>query len=88
MIQVAAAPKCAACKEPLSGQTAAVGGSEFHLACFKCMDCGKKLGAVDGGRVLAVGNMPYCDSCGKKAFIRSVCFITYLTLVRHLILVG
>lgn len=68
-----ASPSCKGCGEPLSGQTAEVGTSEFHLDCFKCQGCGKKLAATQGGSLIAVANLPYCESCG-----RTVRFITHL----------
>lgn len=39
----------------------------YHQSCFGCHGCGKKL----TNKCLNVDNNPYCEICGKKAFINS-----------------
>ena len=59
--------KCNKCQQALSGQIVEVFGHSYHQNCFGCFDCGKTLGKS----CLNVDNKPYCERCGKKAFIQS-----------------
>jgi len=59
--------KCAKCEKPLSGQTVEVFGNTYHQECFGCFGCGRALTKS----CLNVDNKPYCEGCGKKAFIQS-----------------
>jgi len=56
---------CARCGKPLSGQTVQAPGGEYHPECFGCSGCGKKM----TGSCLNVAGKPYCEPCGRKAFI-------------------
>jgi len=58
---------CGKCGKPLSGDVVEAANSRWHLDCFSCFDCGRKLVKT----CLNIENKPYCDSCGRKAFVRS-----------------
>jgi len=58
---------CEFCGETLSGKCIEVMGMQFHMDCFKCCGCNKKL----LNSCLNINNKPYCDACGKTAFIQS-----------------
>eukprot|EP00808_Paulinella_micropora_P011833 g63837.t1 len=59
--------KCSVCKKPLSGETVEALGTFFHKACFKCSGCGRKFAKT----CLNIQGKPYCDGCGRKAFVSS-----------------
>lgn len=57
---------CSKCGSKLSGDVVEVAGMHFHRGCFGCAGCGRKLERT----CLNIGDKPYCDACGKQAFIR------------------
>jgi len=61
------AGSCGKCGKPLSGDVVEAANSRWHLDCFSCFDCGRKLIKT----CLNIENKPYCDNCGRKAFVRS-----------------
>jgi len=69
--EAARRPKCHNCGEPLEGQTAEVEGKSYHIDCFKCDMCGKDLKPLLGKAMqcLVVNGTPYCEQCGRKAFV-------------------
>jgi len=44
-------------------------GVTWHLECFGCWDCGKKFYS---DQCIAIDNKPYCDRCGRKAFVKAM----------------
>jgi len=62
------APNCAKCGKPLSGETAEWVNNVYHIDCFCCTTCGKKLVS----ECLNIAGSPYCESCGKKAFVQNM----------------
>jgi hypothetical protein len=60
---------CAFCGEPASGQCVEIEGNEYHIACFKCTTCHKKI--VSRTQCITVNGFPYCELCGKQAWIRN-----------------
>ena len=58
---------CPKCSKPLQGDVVEVSGSVYHAACFGCATCGRALSAA----CISIDGKPYCDRCGKKAFIQS-----------------
>jgi len=56
---------CSQCGKNLSGDVIEVAGAHFHREYFACSGCGFKLGRT----CLKIGNKPYCDGCGKQAFV-------------------
>lgn len=58
---------CAKCGKELEGAVMEVLGKLYHQECFGCTDCGKPLTT----KCLNVDNLPYCEQCGKKAFVQS-----------------
>jgi len=65
--QQVAADTCSSCGEKLTGQTVEAVGGFFHLDCFKCYGCGTKF----QNTCLNIDGKPYCDTCGRKAFVQS-----------------
>ena len=62
---------CAECSEPIEGEAANVAGKEYHLQCFKCRDCKRELRSqLATKQCLVVNGFPYCEQCGRKAFIK------------------
>jgi len=61
-------PNCGKCEKPCSGDTVEALGQSFHTKCFTCAQCDKPFA---GKKFLNVDNKPYCEQCGKKAFVSS-----------------
>jgi uncharacterized CHY-type Zn-finger protein len=59
-------PICGKCGEPCSGDAVEAIGKSFHSKCFTCEGCDKPFA---GKKFLNVENKPYCEQCGKKAFV-------------------
>ena len=53
---------------PLQKSNGPCAGCNWHRACFSCQDCGRKL----VNTCLNIGNKPYCEQCGKSAFIKAM----------------
>lgn len=49
------------------GNTISFKSKVFHRDCFRCFDCNKLLGTS----CIDVQGSPYCDRCGRNAFIHS-----------------
>ena len=65
MNKLGGAPKCARCNKSVFKAEQAIGGTQtYHIACFRCKDCGRTL----DGTILTEKDMEiYCRSCyGKK----------------------
>lgn len=60
-----ASKPCRQCKKNLCGEVIDALGGTYHAACFKCATCGTQL----GNKFVDVDDQPYCDVCGKAAFI-------------------
>eukprot|EP01089_Gocevia_fonbrunei_P006944 TRINITY_DN1795_c0_g2_i2.p1 TRINITY_DN1795_c0_g2~~TRINITY_DN1795_c0_g2_i2.p1 ORF type:complete len:267 (-),score=65.02 TRINITY_DN1795_c0_g2_i2:5-805(-) len=61
-------PFCTSCSAQIGGEGINWEGNNYHGDCFKCGDCGKRL---DGhARCLNISNTPYCEGCGKEAFVK------------------
>eukprot|EP01114_Cavostelium_apophysatum_P005336 TRINITY_DN1618_c0_g1_i2.p1 TRINITY_DN1618_c0_g1~~TRINITY_DN1618_c0_g1_i2.p1 ORF type:complete len:748 (+),score=193.07 TRINITY_DN1618_c0_g1_i2:95-2338(+) len=58
---------CVKCGKELEGPVIEVMNKNYHEACFGCFDCGKRL----VGKCLNVDGNPFCENCGRKAFIQS-----------------
>jgi len=61
-------PPCGKCGDPCSGDAVEAIGKSFHSKCFTCEGCDKPFA---GKKFLNVENKPYCEQCGKKAFVSS-----------------
>ena len=59
--------KCGKCQKPLAGNIVEVFGVSYHSECFGCFQCGKSLQKS----CLNIDNKPYCERCGKQAFVQS-----------------
>ncbi|XP_072024249.1 uncharacterized protein [Amphiura filiformis] len=64
------APKCAACQEPISPvegsmETVRVVSmdKDFHVECYKCVECGLQLSDEDGRRCYPLQNRLLCYTC-------------------------
>jgi hypothetical protein len=57
---------CTKCAKELEGVVIEVMGKMYHQDCFGCWGCGKKLTT----KCLNVDNKPYCETCGRKAFVQ------------------
>ncbi len=49
------------------GAVIEVMNKSYHQDCFGCNECGQPL----VGKCLNVNNNPYCETCGRKAFVAS-----------------
>jgi len=58
---------CTKCGNELEGVVIEVMGRMYHQDCFGCFGCGKKLTT----KCLNVDNKPYCETCGRKAFVQA-----------------
>lgn len=58
---------CVVCKKALSGSVLEAAGGYYHVACFKCSACNKKLTST----CLNINNKPFCDACGRKEFAKN-----------------
>ena len=66
--------RCGACNQPLTTRSKKVGRKSYHLACFRCVACGKGFQGGDRFQVDQWGNLGHvehvpqlfdCDSCGR-----------------------
>ncbi|CAL1284684.1 unnamed protein product, partial [Larinioides sclopetarius] len=55
-------PRCVKCNQIIdtAKDYATYEGKEFHINCFTCDDCGKKIGATS---FLTHGGLAYCKEC-------------------------
>jgi len=61
-------PLCCKCKKPCEGDTVNALGSSWHPECFTCATCNKQFQAGTA-KVLNVDGAPYCEQCGRRAFV-------------------
>jgi hypothetical protein len=61
------APVCQKCSKQVSGQTIEWMGNLYHKECFGCTTCNKAF----RNNCLNIDGKPYCEGCGRKAFIAS-----------------
>jgi hypothetical protein len=59
---------CHVCQSLLTGDVIEAFGRTVHTRCFTCVTCGSRLGR----QFVDVDDKPYCDVCGKAAFVASV----------------
>jgi uncharacterized CHY-type Zn-finger protein len=59
-------PPCAKCGELCEKETVEALGQSWHVKCFVCTMCSKAFG---GNKFINVDNKPYCEQCGRKAFV-------------------
>ena len=66
--------RCGACNQPLTTRTKKAGRKSYHLACFRCVACGKGFQGGDRFQIDQWGNLGHvehiaqlfdCDSCGR-----------------------
>lgn len=56
---------CKKCHQPLTGETISFEGLYmYHLNCFECTKCGKKL----KDKFSSVNKRPYCEQCGRATW--------------------
>jgi len=60
------APNCNKCGLVLSGETVEWLNNIYHSNCFCCTTCGKKFKS----QCINIDGNPFCDGCGRKAFIQ------------------
>jgi hypothetical protein len=61
-------PPCHKCKKPCEGDTVNALGHSWHPQCFTCTTC-NKLFQAGVAKVLNVDGNPYCEQCGRRAFV-------------------
>jgi len=59
-------PPCAKCGELCENDTIEAINQSWHVKCFVCSMCSKSFG---GKKFINVDSKPYCEQCGRKAFI-------------------
>lgn len=64
--------QCARCGQALSGDVVEVNGVNWHSQCFVCYGCNRKFMGKSMKQCLFIDSSPYCDACGRKAFVKSM----------------
>ncbi|GAM25182.1 hypothetical protein SAMD00019534_083570 [Acytostelium subglobosum LB1] len=60
--------RCTACGLLCGGKTFEAFGNTYHPRCFVCTSCHR---AFPSGKFLNIHSKPYCEGCGRSAFIKS-----------------
>jgi len=58
---------CVKCHQPLEGEVIEALEKPYHQKCFGCHKCGRALKA----KFVPVDGWPYCEGCGRQAFVTS-----------------
>jgi len=61
-------PPCFKCKKLCEGDTINALGHSWHPECFACTTC-NKIFSSGASKVLNVDGYPYCEQCGRRAFV-------------------
>jgi len=61
--------RCANCSKPLGDEFVQVHNTFWHTNCFNCTMCSRKFHGLKS--CLWIDQQPYCDGCGRKAFVLS-----------------
>ena len=64
---VSVGPNCCKCSKPAQGSMIDWSGNLYHQDCFKCAGCNRGF----RNTCLNIEGLPYCDTCGRKAFVKS-----------------
>jgi hypothetical protein len=75
---------CHVCNALLTGDVIEAFGRTVHTRCFTCASCNVRLGR----QFVDVDDKPYCDVCGKAAFVASVAAKQNLALAAGAALAG
>lgn len=67
VVPVNMGPNCTKCAKPAQGSMIDWNGNLYHQDCFKCAGCNRQF----RNTCLNIDGLPYCDTCGRKAFVKS-----------------
>lgn len=67
VVPLSMGPSCTKCAKPAQGSMIDWNGNLYHQDCFKCAGCNRQF----RNTCLNIDGLPYCDTCGRKAFVKS-----------------